>query len=275
VEKDRGDQQTVIVPTPGRVVWFWPLGMKVEGKQAWAAMVTAVHSERLVNLSVYYPSGVQTPAQMVRLVQPGDPEPIGTDFCEWMPYQKGQASRVDVLQEAAAKLLSKVKEGEPLRASPRVIAETIAEVEKANVRDTETGRKDWLQPRGVFSVADVAKICHQSNMALCEALGDNSQVDWEIAPDWQKDSAMDGVNFHRFNPLAGPRGSHENWRALKTKEGWTYGPVKDAVKKEHPCMVSFDNLPRRQQAKDHLFVAIVKALTPFIDSEDEKENTAR
>jgi hypothetical protein len=47
----------------------------------------------------------------------------------------------------------------------------------------------------------------------------------------------------------------------KVADGWVYGPVKDAVKREHPCMVPFTELPREQQAKDFIFRAVVHALS--------------
>ena len=49
----------------------------------------------------------------------------------------------------------------------------------------------------------------------------------------------------------------------KVERGWQYGPLKDADLKEHPCIVPFDELPPEQQAKDHLFKAIVDALAVF------------
>src|SRR5437879_1359495 len=42
-------------------------------------------------------------------------------------------------------------------------------------------------------VEQVAKICHEANRAYCETIGDNSQPTWEKAPQWQKDSAINGV----------------------------------------------------------------------------------
>lgn len=108
-----------------------------------------------------------------------------------------------------------------------------------------------------MTMTDIARVCHQVNKAYCEALGDMSQKDWEASPDWQRQSAIDGVNFHLTNPKAGPEASHENWMDLKDKEGWVYGPVKDEKKKEHPCMVPFNELPTEQKAKDHIFRAIV------------------
>ena len=51
----------------------------------------------------------------------------------------------------------------------------------------------------------------------------------------------------------------------KEEEGWTWGPVKDPEKKQHPCMVPFDQLPREQQAKDFIFRSIVRALAYYLD----------
>ena len=106
----------------------------------------------------------------------------------------------------------------------------------------------------------IAKVCHEVNRAYCEALGDSSQVPWDLAPQWQKDSAMMGVELHLGNHEAGPQASHECWMAQKLAEGWVYGEVKDEAAKTHPCMVSFDDLPKEQQAKDFIFRGVVLAL---------------
>jgi hypothetical protein len=62
------------------------------------------------------------------------------------------------------------------------------------------------------------------------------------------------------NPDAGPASSHESWLAEKQRDGWSYGPVKDPAKKEHPCFVPYAELPPEQQAKDHLFQAVVRSM---------------
>lgn len=102
----------------------------------------------------------------------------------------------------------------------------------------------------------IARICHEVNRAYCNSIGDNSQPSWEDAPDWQKDSAVNGVNFH-LNYDTTPEQSHENWMREKEADGWVYGPTKDPEKKEHPCMVPYDQLPLEQRTKDYLFKAIV------------------
>jgi hypothetical protein len=83
---------------------------------------------------------------------------------------------------------------------------------------------------------------------------------WDDAPDWQRNSAIEGIKFHLQNPDAGDSVSHDNWMKQKIKEGWVYGEVKDPEKKTHPCIVPFDQLPEFQQKKDALFRAIVHAL---------------
>lgn len=110
-----------------------------------------------------------------------------------------------------------------------------------------------------MNTEDIARVCHEVNKAYCEALGDHSQLPWEQAPDWQKQSAMNGVELHVMNPQAGPEASHESWMAEKIENGWVYGDTKDPVAKTHPCLVPFGELPVAQQAKDFIFRAVVHA----------------
>lgn len=114
---------------------------------------------------------------------------------------------------------------------------------------------------GHYDIPAIAKVCHQANKAFCESIGDHSQPDWENAPEWQQKSAIEGVKFNIANPYAPASASHDSWLKVKEADGWKYGPVKDAEKKEHPCFVPYEQLPVEQQLKDHLFKSIVKGLT--------------
>lgn len=109
-------------------------------------------------------------------------------------------------------------------------------------------------------ITNIARICHEANRAFCQSLGDNSQLSWDEAPQWQRDSAIRGVEFRLINPHSAISTQHEAWSTDKLKDGWVYGEVKDAEKKTHPCLVPFDCLPVEQQQKDKLFAAIVLAL---------------
>lgn len=111
-----------------------------------------------------------------------------------------------------------------------------------------------------MKVEDIARVAHEVNRAYCQALGDDSQPKWDLAPEWQRMSAINGVEFHIANPGAGPDHSHVAWFKEKAEGGWKYGPVKDADKKEHPCMVPYESLPTEQKAKDYLFRGLVHAL---------------
>lgn len=117
-----------------------------------------------------------------------------------------------------------------------------------------------------MDIIDVAKVAHEINRAYCAALGDHSQPIWADAPEWQRSSAIKGVHFHLANPKAGPDHSHNAWLEQKRADGWTYGPVKDATAKEHPCFVPYDQLPVEQQAKDFIFRATVHELLEHIEN---------
>lgn len=106
-------------------------------------------------------------------------------------------------------------------------------------------------------ITKIAKACHQANLAYCVCMGDHSQVRWDEAPEDIKNSAVVGVMHHLMNPEITPEESHEVWMEFKAKEGWVYGPTKDAGHKTHPCMVPYEQLPVAQRAKDYLFKATV------------------
>jgi RyR domain len=110
---------------------------------------------------------------------------------------------------------------------------------------------------------EIAKVCHETNRAYCQILGDDSQATWEEAPEWHRTSVINGVKFHLANPNSTPSHSHGEWLKEKTATGWKYGSVKNSGKKEHPCFMPFDELPTEHKAKDALFVAVVNALRAY------------
>lgn len=113
----------------------------------------------------------------------------------------------------------------------------------------------------MYSEAEIiAMMCHAANKEWCEIHGDTSQPNWLDAPDWQRESAINGVMFHIANPSAGDSASHDNWMAEKIAAGWVYGDVKNPDEKTHPCIVPFTALPPQQQKKDAIFRAIVHAI---------------
>lgn len=85
---------TKIIPTIGRIVWFYPGGKAaVDAKtQPFAAMVAFVHGGgQKINIGYLNEQGHQHNLEQVQLIQEGEPIPA-YEFCCWMPYQQAQAA---------------------------------------------------------------------------------------------------------------------------------------------------------------------------------------
>lgn len=100
----------MIQPTIGRKVWYWP-GYG-NAKQPMDATVCYVHDDHTVNLLAVTHEGVPLGKLRVPLVQDGEPKPEVGPYCEWMPYQKGQAAKTEEAESALVDRL--VKQMEPV-----------------------------------------------------------------------------------------------------------------------------------------------------------------
>lgn len=97
----------MITPTVGRIVWYYPDKNWKEDGMPRAAVVAAVAKVRInadeyysLNLTICDTNGETFAMVGVRLIQEGDPTPMAGCFCEWMPYQKGQAAKTEELMKA-------------------------------------------------------------------------------------------------------------------------------------------------------------------------------
>lgn len=43
---------------------------------------------------------------------------------------------------------------------------------------------------------------------------------------------------------------HEVWAQNRINDGWTYGPVRDDARKQHPCLIPYEELPEREKDYD-------------------------
>ena len=43
---------------------------------------------------------------------------------------------------------------------------------------------------------------------------------------------------------------HEVWAAGRIAAGWKYGPVRDEIKKEHPCLIPYEELSEDEKNYD-------------------------
>ncbi len=46
------------------------------------------------------------------------------------------------------------------------------------------------------------------------------------------------------------KNAHDLWAKLRLHEGWHYGPKRDDSKKEHPCLVPYEDLPESEKQYD-------------------------
>lgn len=46
------------------------------------------------------------------------------------------------------------------------------------------------------------------------------------------------------------RNVHEVWAKNRIDEGWSYGPVRDDSKRQHPCLIPYDELPESEKDYD-------------------------
>ena len=53
------------------------------------------------------------------------------------------------------------------------------------------------------------------------------------------------------------RNNHEVWARARVQDGWTYGARRDDFKKQSPCLVPYENLPKSEKAIDRNMAAEV------------------
>lgn len=110
-----------------------------------------------------------------------------------------------------------------------------------------------------FTVSEIARACHEANRVVQLLIGEEPSEPWIDCDADLQASAIIGVE----KALAGETAEelHDSWCETKLKQGWTYGPVKDAKLQTHPCLVPYDELPHEQRIKDDLFKAVVRAMS--------------
>lgn len=148
----------MIEPTPGRIVWYIPSErdktggneppMYVNGGDPLAAIITAVHGPRCVNLTVFSADGFPYRRMSVQLLQDDgqdSPTAQGDGYATWMPYQKGQAAKVDAAILPA---------GHPVQQLADAIGGTIDHVERmpdgsgSAILSTPLPANHWLTQPG-------------------------------------------------------------------------------------------------------------------------------
>jgi hypothetical protein len=117
-----------------------------------------------------------------------------------------------------------------------------------------------------YTVEGIAKVVHEAQRALQSAQSDPVPApEWNYAPEYMKEALIKTIRL--VIQGATPEQTHELWLNDKRAEGWTYGEVKDAHARKHPCLVPYSYLPQYQKDKNNLLVAIVGVFAPDVNTE--------
>jgi hypothetical protein len=76
------------------------------------------------------------------------------------------------------------------------------------------------------------------------------------AQDW--DTGAGFVRAKDIQPLA--RSEHELWRQAKQAQGWRLGPLRDRKARTHPDLISWEQLPEEERAKNVAFIRQLPAI---------------
>lgn len=115
----------------------------------------------------------------------------------------------------------------------------------------------------------VAHIAHEANRAWSMANGHCSHQAWGDAPEWQRESARQGVLRCLAQPDMTPRMVHDQWARHMSAAGWRHGATKDENARTHPSLVPYEALSPVERARDILFRAVV--LSSFEVQSDEDQ----
>lgn len=110
-----------------------------------------------------------------------------------------------------------------------------------------------------YTPEQIAQVCHEANRVIQSLNGEVVNARWDMCSADLQESAVKGVQAALDG--ATPIELHDSWVQTKLDQGWTYGLEKSELEKTHPQMVAYEELPAEQRIKDHLFGAIVQALS--------------
>lgn len=105
----------------------------------------------------------------------------------------------------------------------------------------------------------IARVCNTVIRNQNKLLGDDSIPEWDKLSEDLKRSNYIGIQYVIDNPEVTPQEIHATWCKTRIDSGWIFGDTKCDIKKTHPCLVSFEELPIEQQIKDELFISTVKS----------------
>jgi hypothetical protein len=109
---------------------------------------------------------------------------------------------------------------------------------------------EWVTER-------LAAAAYEINRAYCDFMSMAPLVPWDDASEAIRRGYMLGVEGILYGTVKSPEEQHAAWMNTRLADGWSWAAKKDDVKKTHPCLVPYGELPQEQRVKDTLFRAAV------------------
>lgn len=108
---------------------------------------------------------------------------------------------------------------------------------------------------------NIYSVVHAALAELSEFAGEKDVIhEFDSLPQPQKDKVIAGVDMLVANKDAGVEARHAAWMEKMLNDGWKLGKNRDDVNKTHPRLVPFDQLPKKEAAKEKMLHTIVRAL---------------
>jgi hypothetical protein len=109
-----------------------------------------------------------------------------------------------------------------------------------------------------INVEALAEMVYEQNRLYSKQLGEDNATPWAEASDAAKTGIITAVqDFLNADQMPNPERQHDQWMESKLKDGWTYGPVVDAEKKQHPYLLPWHAMTEAQRYKDYLFCSLL------------------
>ena len=87
-------------------------------------------------------------------------------------------------------------------------------------------------------------------------------TDYEPKPIPTENVVLDDEILDLVERLA--ENAHDIWASERLRDGWTFGPVRDDIMHQHPCLVPYSQLPEREQDYDRtMVVGSIRAILAF------------
>ncbi|MCK4760712.1 MAG: hypothetical protein KAW12_00835 [Candidatus Aminicenantes bacterium] len=141
---------------------------------------------------------------------------------------------------------SKTKPGSQLKDSREILARAIHE---KYVKDQKAKGETPADNPSLVSWEDLPGTLKESNRRQVDLMEEKLKtIGCCIAPAGSLASAPAEFTAEEIESMSIIE--HRHWVEERTKNGWKYGPVKDAEKKENPWLIPWEELPEAEKEKD-------------------------